>query len=252
MVAFFKIVLYQPLLNALVLITALVPGGDVGVAIIFLTIVVKILLIPLSTKALETQEKMRDLEPKLRVIREKYKNDKRVQAERTMELYKTEGMNPLSGLMLTIIQIPILIALYFVFSHGLPFKPELLYSFVHLPAQLQFLFLGFIDLAKENYPLAIISGVSQFFQMQLAVPPLPKKDANHQKTLSDDFARSMNMNMRYVMPVMIAIIGLKLPSAIVLYWVTNNLFMIGHELIRRRKKRLALAHQQPQRSKPTS
>ena len=118
MVAFFKIVLYQPLLNALVLITALVPGGDVGVAIIFLTIVVKILLIPLSTKALETQEKMRDLEPKLRVIREKYKNDKRVQAERTMELYKTEGMNPLSGLMLTIIQIPILIALYFVFSHG--------------------------------------------------------------------------------------------------------------------------------------
>ena len=91
-------------------------------------------------------------------------------------------------------------------------------------------------LALAIYLLAGL--LAQFYQMQFAVPALPKKQPGAAASMADDFARSMNMNMRYVMPVMIAFIGFSLPSAIVLYWTTNNVFMIVHELIRRRKKEL--------------
>ena len=234
----FNIVLYKPLLNALVFFTMVIPGADVGLAIIILTVVVRFAILPLSSKALDAQVKMKELEPRLKEIKEKHKDDRQEQAKLTMALYKEKGMNPFSGIIIAVIQIPILIALYLVFSHGLPVKPELLYSFIHLPETLNFHFLGLLDLTTKNYFIAILSGVLQFYQMQLAIPALPKKQPGSAPSMADDFARSMNMNMRYVMPVMIAFIGFTLPSAIVLYWATNNVFMIVHELVRRKKKEL--------------
>lgn len=232
----FNFLLYKPLLNALVLLTSVLPGADVGLAIIILTIIVRLVILPLSTKALETQAKMKELEPRLKEIREKYKDDRQEQAKLTMELYKEKGMNPLSGIFITLIQIPILIALYLVFSRGLSVNQEALYSFVHLPANMDLHLFGLLDLTLNSIPLAITAGVLQFFQMRLAVPALPKKKEGQEQSFSDDFARSMNVNMRYIMPAMIAFIGFKLPAAIVLYWTTNNLFMIVHELIRKRNK----------------
>lgn len=112
---FFYIILYQPLFNALVLLYDYVPGHDFGVAIIFLTLIIRFILYPISVKAVSSQKGLQKLQPKILEVQKKYKDEKEKQAKEILELYKTEKINPFSGLLLAIIQIPILIALYRVF-----------------------------------------------------------------------------------------------------------------------------------------
>src|SRR3989344_7583049 len=112
----FSTVFYQPLYNTLVFIIASVPGANVGVAIIILTVVVRSVLLPLSHKSVVSQAKMRSLAPHLEKLKEKHKDNKQEQARKTMELYKEHGINPFSGCLLVLIQLPIIFALYFVFN----------------------------------------------------------------------------------------------------------------------------------------
>ena len=233
--ALFNAVLYQPLLNLLVLISNVVPGGDIGIAIIIVTIIVRLIIYPISQKAVVTQAKMRTVQPEIDALREKYKDNKEKQALELMALYKKYGINPFSSTLLLLIQIPILIALYRVFAIGLPFHPEALYSFVHVPENLHFIFLGIVDITKASIVLALLAGISQYIQIWYSAPAIPAVK-NADGSIKNDFARTMNMQMRYVMPVMITIFAFKLPAAIVIYWITNNIFMIAQELIVRRKK----------------
>jgi YidC/Oxa1 family membrane protein insertase len=177
---------------------------------------------------------MKQLEPELKEIKEKFKKDKQEQAKKIMELYKEHGINPLSGFITLLIQIPIIIALYKVFLSGVKFDSSHLYSFITPPDYVNIKFLGFFDMTQKSYILAGLAGLSQFVQMKLAMP-IVKKIQGAARSFQDDFARSMSIQARYVMPLLIFFIALKFVSAIALYWTTMNIFAILHEALVRKK-----------------
>jgi YidC/Oxa1 family membrane protein insertase len=234
MVILFNKVIFDPLYNGLVFLIDTVPGGDVGFAVIFLTLLVKFILFPLSKKAIKTQIAMRAVEPELKKIKELVK-DKQEQARQMMALYKERGMNPLSSIMLILVQLPIIIGLYWVFyKGGLPeINVDILYAFVPEPNTVNMKFLGFIDMAGRSALLAFIAGVAQFIQARLSLPPpAPRQSSDGFK---EDLARSFNVQMRYVLPVVIAVVAYMISAAVALYWAVSNIFTIGQELLVRRK-----------------
>src|SRR5438105_3158478 len=130
-------VVYQPLYNILFFLVGIIPGHNVGLAIILLTIIVRVALFPLTGKSIKAQKAMKVLEPKLKELREKHKDDKQKLAQKSMELYQEHGVTPFSGCLPMVIQIPIIIGLYWVFSRGLHVvDTSILYSFVTAPGAL--------------------------------------------------------------------------------------------------------------------
>lgn len=220
-------VFYEPLYNGLIFLTGVVPGGDVGVAVIFLTLVVKTILFPVSHKSIKTQAKMRELEPEIKRVKEKHK-DKTEQAKATMELYKKHEVSPFSGCLGIIIQIPVILALYYVFFKGLGFNHGALYSFVKVPEIINPNFLGLIDMHGKSLLLAVLAALSQFVQAKISMPPIPPAQGN--ASFKDDLARSMQIQMKYFMPVLVFVFSYSISSAIALYWFVSNLFSIGQEL----------------------
>lgn len=212
-----------------------VPFADVGVAIIILTTLVKLILFPLSKKAVRTQFMMKRIEPELKALKEKFKNNKQEQAKKTMELYREKGVNPFSSILLIIIQLPIIFALYWVFFRGgLPeINSDILYSFISIPREVNMSFLGLVDMSGKSVTLALLAGITQYFQIKLSLPPLKKRSEN--PNLKDDFARSFQLQMRYMMPVFVVVFSYIISAAIALYWLTSNIFAIGQELVIRRK-----------------
>lgn len=227
LVTIFDILLYHPLFNSLIFLYNYVPGRDFGLAIILLTIIIKCILYPISVKAFKSQKTLQKLQPQLQEIQKKYKDDKEKQARETLELYRKEKMNPFSGLVLAIIQLPILIALYRVFWQGL--KPEELlhlYSFIPNPQHVNAMFLQIIDLSKPNLWFAILAGIFQFFQTKML---LPKTDKSQPK--KGDIAMMMQKQMVYFFPFITVIILLKLPSALGLYWIVSGLVSIVQQYV---------------------
>jgi len=227
LISAFNIVLYQPLFNALVLLYNYIPGNDFGIAIIILTIFIRFLFYPLSAKGIRSQKALSDIQPKIKEIQEKYKQDKEKQTKELMELYKKEKINPFSGCLPLLIQFPVIIALYRVFWGGLdPEKLQLLYGFISSPGAINSMFLGFLDLAKPNIILAILVGISQFVQIKII--------SNKQKTgkkQNKGFGEEMQKQMQYFMPVFMVLILWKLPSALGLYLLTTTLFTIVQQYI---------------------
>src|SRR3989338_7709149 len=164
--------LYKPLINALAFLVSITPGGDVGVAVITLTILVKILLFPLSQKAIHSQAAMVKLAPELNKIK-KSGASKEEQARLTFELYKQNKTNPFSGCLLILVQIPIIFALYYVFFKGINFDSSLLYSFTKAPEHINMIFLGLLDLSGKSVILAILAGISQYLQAHFMPQPVP-------------------------------------------------------------------------------
>lgn len=221
----FHEVLYKPLLNALIFIYEIIPGNDLGIAIILLTVLIKVILLPLSKKSIESQKALSKLQPEIKKIQDKYKNDKEKQAKAMMEFYKQNKINPASGCMPLLIQLPILIALYKVFLTGLnsDVLPDL-YSFMPHPEHINSMFLGFVNLAERNIPLALIAGGLQYIQTKMIMPKMTQS-----KKSEPDFASIMNKQMIYMMPVMTVMISLSFPAGLPLYWITVTLFAIGQQ-----------------------
>ncbi len=218
----FDIVLYYPLFNLLVLIYNYLPGHDFGLAIIFVTIIIRLVIYPISVKALNSQKALQRLQPQIKEIQKKYKEDKEKQAKETLSLYKKEKVNPFSGLFLALLQLPILIALYRVFWNGL--KPgELLnlYNFVANPGTINPIFFSTMDLSKPNLIFAISAGILQFFQTKMLIPKVGKGEVK-----SSDISTIMQKQMVYLFPFITVIILLKLPSALGLYWIVSGAFSI--------------------------
>lgn len=234
----FKDIFYEPLYNGLIFLFHLLPWADAGIIVILFTILVKLILFPLSKKSVETQMVMKKIQPELDALKKKHKDDREGQARAMMALYKEKKLNPLAGIFLVLIQIPIILALYWVFLNGgLPkVDTGLLYYFVPVPDGISMNFLGLLDISQKSLLVAILSGVSQFFQMRYALPATPAK--SDKPSFKDDLARSMSLQMKYVMPVFIIVIAYQLPAVVGLYWVTSNLFAIGQEIVVRRKYRL--------------
>ena len=224
-------ILYQPLLNALAFLVSIIPGGDVGIAVILLTILVKVVLFPLSQKSIESQAQMNILAPELNKIKESGAS-KEEQARLTFELYKQHKANPFSGCLLVLIQIPIIFALYYVFFKGINFQNGVLYSFIHIPAHMNMIFLGIIDISKKSLILAILAGISQSMQAHY----MPKPAASTSGSFQESFGKSMNMQMKYVFPFIVAFIAYNISGAISLYWITSNLFMVGQQIYIKKKE----------------
>ena len=228
-------VFYEPIYNALIFIINNVTMGDVGFAIIILTILVKLILFPLSKKSIKSQIVMKELAPLLKKIKTDFPN-KEEQAKKTFALYKEYKINPFSGLLLVLVQLPVIFALYYVFLRGLGLEAGPLYSFVSSPASMHTMFLGLVDLHSHSLVLAILAGASQFLQGYFA-SPLPKKDPNEKKenqTFQEQLSDSMAINVKYVLPVFIGFIAYQFSAAVALYWVTSNIFTVFQEMYVRR------------------
>ncbi len=236
MSALFHTLLFQPLYNGFILLIDLLPWFDTGVLIIIFTILVKLAIFPLSKKAVSAQMELKAIEPSLALIREKYKDDKQEQAKKTMEVYKEKNINPFSSVIVILIQLPIIFALYYVFlKSGLPVvNKSLLYSFVQYPTSVNMNFLGLINITHRSVLLALLAGVSSFFQIRFSVPPY-KKEGESAATFKDDLAKSMNTQMRYVFPVIVLFIAYSISGVVALYWTTSNLFTLGQEFVIRKK-----------------
>jgi YidC/Oxa1 family membrane protein insertase len=220
----FKTIFFQPIYNLLVGLYELVPGGDIGLAIIFLTVIVKLVLWPLTAKSLKSQKALQDIQPKMEEIKRVHGKDQEALGKAMMALYKSEKVSPFSACLPTLLQLPVFIALYQALSTGLKSSGfENLYSFVPNPGQIDPKFFNLVDLSVPNIVLAVLAGISQFFQAKMMVAkPQPKvPGAEDEQMLS-----IMNRQMVYMMPVLTVVISWKLPGGLVLYWFTMNLLSI--------------------------
>lgn len=221
----FYSVLYQPLYNALVFIYNVVPFGGLGLAIIILTILVKLVVLPLTYKSLKAQKELQEIQPKIAEIKEKYKENKEAMAKELMSVYKNHNVNPFASCLPTIVQLFVFIALYRVLVAGIQtVDPAHLYSFVSNPESMQHIFLG-IDLAAVSIPLAVLAAVAQYFQARQMVSRRPPKSVRGDSaSLDEDMAATMNKMTLTVLPVMMLIIGsTTLPGGLTLYIFISTL-----------------------------
>lgn len=231
---FFEVILYQPIFNIFVALYNLIP--DAGIAIILLTLIIKLLLYPLTSKSISAQKSLSELQPKMEEIKKKYKDDQQKMAQETMALYKNNKVNPLGSCLPILIQLPIFIALYWVLRGALGTDDfSLLYSFVPNPGQLGHVSLGFIDLGVPNIILAILAGVAQFVQVKMMTTRKPPGNAG-EGAKDENMMAMMNKQMLYFMPVMTVFIGMQLPSGLALYWLISTLLTALQQLILFRKK----------------
>jgi len=228
---FFHLIISEPLYNGFIVLMNILPFFDAGVIIIIFTIIVKLILLPLSIKASKAQIEMKGTEKDLQVIKEKYKNNKEEQSRKTMEYYKEKGINPFASIFVLIIQLPILIGLYRVFiKSGLPqINTSLLYSFVGPPVAINMIFLGFINISEKSILLAVIAGISTYFQIKLSSP------ATTDGVQQSEIIKAMSLQMKYFFPILMAFIAYTISSAIALYLITSNIFAIGQEIYIKRK-----------------
>jgi len=227
--AFFKIIIYIPLFNALIFLSNFMPSHDLGLGIIALTVVIRLIFLPLSIKSQRSQKALNAINPQIKAIKEKHKHDQAAQGAAMMQLYKEHNVNPLAGCLPLLIQLPILIALYQVFIAGLnPQSLAMLYPFVQNPGAINPLFLGFISISGRNIILAILAGVLQFLQAKQSMAYMKTSGgANPQMA-------ALNSQMLYFFPIMIVIIGWNIQAGLILYWITTTVFSIGEQFYLKR------------------
>jgi YidC/Oxa1 family membrane protein insertase len=233
MVNFFNTVLVHPLLNLLVFVYNYIP--DIGIAIILLTLLVRLLLLPSFHKSMKHQRELQKLQPKMKEIKEKYKDDQEQQAKAMMELYKVHKVNPLSSCLPVLIQLPLLIALYQVFIRILNGNElQGLYSFITNPGSINPMFLGWVDLAaKGNYILAATAAILQFVQTKSMQA---KNASSGASDPAEATTKMLNNYMLYFLPVITFIFGIRFPAGLALYWTVTTLFGIAQQYYILRKE----------------
>lgn len=217
----FNEIFYRPLFNGLIFLYNIVPGHDLGVSIIILTILIRLILWPLTSKSIKSQKALTKIQPQIEEIKKKFKNNKEAQAKALMGLYSENKISPLAGFLPLVIQIPIIIALWQVFLNSLNLDLNSLYSFVPAPTQVQSIFLGLVDLSHKSVVLAVLAGVLQYFQTKMIMPPSSTKPAG-----ASDFSQIMSKQMLYFGPILSMIIFGTLPAALPLYWIVVTLLTL--------------------------
>ncbi|KKT17500.1 MAG: hypothetical protein A2654_01770 [Candidatus Nealsonbacteria bacterium RIFCSPHIGHO2_01_FULL_43_31] len=222
----FNAFLYQPLFNALILIYLYLPGHDFGIAVIALTVLIKLVFYPLGAQAIRSQKSLALLQPKMKEIQEKFKNNKEQQSRAMLDLYKKEKINPFSSFLPLIIQLPILIGLYQVFWKGFgEAQLGFLYGFIPNPGQIDTTFLGMMDLSQASIFLAVLTGIVQFIQSKMMTTNQKKP------TGQSDMSQMMQKQMLYLFPIFTVFILWTLPAAVALYWLVTTLFTIVQQYI---------------------
>lgn len=254
----FKILLDQPILNLLVIFYNIF-FSNLGLAIIALTALVRLALIPLTNPQLKSAQLMQQLNPELENLKKKFKDDKQKLMQAQMELYKKHGVNPAAGCLPQILQLIILLSLYRTFNQVI--RPDgasvveninkSLYSFVSLPsgAHLNLSFL-YLDLSRPDLiripgfvalpgVFVILATLFQFLSSKLMMPTVKVEEKEVQVTekKSDDLAVSMQKQMLYLFPAMTLIFGYTMPSGVILYWFIFSLFSYVQQLAINRSKK---------------
>lgn len=221
-------------MNLLLLIFAFLPGNDFGLAVIVLTIVIRIALWPLVKKQLYHQKAMKDLQPEIKKIKDKTKGDRTKESQLMVELFKEKEINPFASLGLVLLQFPILIALFFVLQRVLdPMQvSELSYGFIHSlgpvqdiinnPGQFHPTLLGLIDMSQPSLLLAGIAGLAQFWQAKQLTP---------QDTTKTDKSKRFGFNIQLIFPVVTVAIAARFPAALALYWAATSLVAVIQQAI---------------------
>jgi len=225
----FQVVFYQPILNLLIFLYNIIPGNDLGLAIIAMTVIIKLILLPLSKQSIRSQKSLQDLQPKINELKKRYADNKGAMGKAMMELYRQEKVNPFSSCLPLLIQLPFLWAVFGVFRNGLNGQSlNLVYSFIHRPEIINPLSFGLIDLSKPNVLLAVLAGLAQFWQakmMSTKRPPLKSKGSR-----DEDMMAIMNKQMLYFMPALTVFIGLTFPGGLALYWLTTTVLTALQQL----------------------
>ena len=245
----FHTLLYQPLLNILIFLYQIL-FQNFGLAIIALTLIIRLILIPLTIPSLKAAQKMKELQPELEKLKKKFKNDKQGFAQAQLKLYQQHGANPVAGCLPQIIQLIILIALFQAFNQVM--RPEnntiekinqVLYPFLKLsPAttfNTRFLYLDLtkpdiihpsLQLGTLKFPplpgfFLLLSAITQLLSSLMMFPQSKAAEIQAQKTpkKEDDLASSMQTQMLYLFPLMTLLIGLSFPSGLVIYWAVFSL-----------------------------
>ncbi len=235
----FDAVVYFPIYNALVYFVDIIPGHDIGIAVIIVTILVRIVLWPLARRAVKTQMGIKAITPEVEAIKKKFKDKPEEQGRAIFALYKERDIHPFSSFLVLLIQLPILLGLYWVFAlGGFPeVNPEYLYSFVPMPGNVNMEFLGIFNMAGNSIVLAVIAMAAQFTYTRLSMGPRGSATPmeNVEASFSKDLAKSMDVQMRYVLPLIVGVIGYTVAAAAPLYWATSSIFMIGQEYLMGRR-----------------
>ncbi|MFW5703627.1 MAG: YidC/Oxa1 family membrane protein insertase [Patescibacteria group bacterium] len=256
MIELFNTILVYPLTNILAVFIALYESvglpGSLGLAIVSFTVFVRLLLYPMYKKQNETTQRINALRPHLDSLKEKHKNDNVKLQQEQLRLYQEAGVNPASGCILVLIQLPLFIALYqslnmFVHSSGQAVDLESLNAVMYSDAlKIQALDLSFLGFNLATTPaqgmsitmlyllIPVVTGILQFFQASTALtaPPASAKDTSKKKgeekkkDTAEDFQKAMQMQMKYIFPFMIAFISYNLPVALALYWNVFSIFSI--------------------------
>ena len=217
----FHLALTQPLFNLLVVLYKYVTVEDLGLAIILLTVIVRLLLYPVFYKGLKSQTLIQKIQPEVQRVQKQFKDDKQKQAEQLMALYKENKVNPFSSLLYVLIQLPILIAVYRIFFHGLTTDTFTnLYSFVSAPATVSHIFLGVIDIAKPSIVIVVIAALAQYWQSRLSIA----KQSNQGQS-------GMQRAMVYMAPLLTLLVLPRLSAAVGLYWATSALFSVAQQYL---------------------
>ena len=232
----FHATVYDPIYNALVYFVDILPSHDIGVAVIIVTIVVRIILFPLSKRAIKAQMDMKRIAPEIEELKKKLKDKPEEQGKAIFALYKARDVHPFAGFLLILVQLPVLLGLYWVFAlGGFPkIDANLLYSFVSTPDAVNMEFLGLINMSGRSVVLAIVAVVAQFIYTRLSMGPRGEKTAT-EASFSGDMAKSFDLQARFMLPAIVGVIAYSIAAAAPLYWITSNLFMIGQELLAGRR-----------------
>ena len=235
MSSIFITILFQPLFNLFVGLYNLVPGHDVGVVILIITVLIRLILYPLTNSSIKSQRSLQELQPKLEEIKKQYAGDQQKQAQATMELYKDSKVNPFASCLPLLIQLPILIALYWVFSSSLNAATiaqtlqDNLYPFVSNPESINPVTMRIFNLAVASPILAILAGLAQYLQARTMAKKNPVSASTEGK--GPDMAAMMNKQMLYFMPALTVLIGFSLPAGLTLYWFWSTLLMAGQQYL---------------------
>jgi len=234
-IQFFYIILYKPLFNVLILLYYYI--HDFGLAVMILTILIKILTHPLTVQGFKSQKRMAELQPKIKAIQSQYGSDVQKQNQLLMELYRKEGFNPFSGCLPLLVQIPVLIALYQVFLRVLSKESldYLFYNFVPHIAIVQPSFLWVLNMSNKIFvlALALLAGATQFWQAKISANPAMPNTAK--KGQGPEISTLLQKQMLYIFPGLAVLVVWRFGAVIGIYWVTSSLFSILEQIIINRK-----------------
>lgn len=219
---------FDPLYNTLILLFRIFPWADAGVIVIMLTTLVRLVLYPLSKKAVLTQLRMQEIAPEIDELKSKHKDKPEELARATLALYRKKKVNPFSGILVVLIQLPLIFALYRIFLHFSEVRTDLLYSFVPAPGEFNTLFLGLLDIADKSILLALLAALTTYYQLKISTQGQKPSKGD---SLGENLAKSMQTQMKYFFPIVIFFISYTLPSVISLYFIATNIFSVIQEVV---------------------